>query len=137
MRLLLSQLKSIEVSCYVIPTSNMRYNLLSGNSFKKLYYRAGSLILLFKEIISPPKNCDYKQIPIIINNFNRLESMKLLISALEDRGYMNIYIIDNLSTYPPLLEFYKSCPYTVFRLEKNIGSNAFWLSGICKHFYGE
>ncbi len=115
----------------------MRYNLLSGNSFKKLYYRAGSLILLFEEIIFPPKNSDYKQIPIIINNFNRLESMKLLISALEERGYHNIFIIDNLSTYPPLLEFYNSCPYTVFRLGKNIGSNAFWLSGIYKQFYGE
>jgi hypothetical protein len=115
----------------------MRYNLLSGNPFKKLYYRAGSLILLIKEIIFPPKNSDYKQIPIIINNFNRLESMTLLISALKERGYNNIHIIDNLSTYPPLLEYYKTCPYPVFRLGRNIGSNSFWLSGIYKHFYGE
>lgn len=102
-----------------------------------LYYRTGSIIDLVKEIVSPPKIQSYRQIPIIINNFNRIGSLKQLIAALERRGYNNIFIIDNLSTYPPLLEYYKSCTYTVFRLEKNLGKNALWVSGIYKKFWGE
>lgn len=74
---------------------------------------------------------------MIINNFNRLDSLKQLVSALKKRGYDNIYIIDNLSTYPPLLEYYKTCPCTVFRLDSNLGINALWLSGINKKFRRE
>lgn len=78
---------------------------------------------------------DPKSIPIIINNRNRLTYMKMLIEALEKRGYVNIYIIDNASTYPPLLEYYtKECPYTVYRLTKNVGYNALWDSGLIKKF---
>lgn len=115
----------------------MKYSLPAGMPLKKLYYNAGSLVLLVQEMLFPPKNMDHKQIPVIINNFNRLNSVKQLISAMEERGYRNIYIIDNLSTYPPLLEYYKVCPYQVFRLEKNMGINAFWISGIHKRFRGE
>lgn len=53
------------------------------------------------------KNIDYKKTPIIINNFNRLSTTVQLIDALKQRGYNNIHILDNQSTYPPLLEFYK------------------------------
>ena len=80
------------------------------------------------------KTDDYKRIPIIINNFNRLEYLKRLITSLEVRGYTNIYIIDNCSTYPPLLEYYRTTPYRVFRLKKNIGYLALWKSGIYKKF---
>lgn len=47
------------------------------------------------------KPTSYKNIPIIINNFNRLTCLQRLIASLEVRGYHNIYIIDNNSTYPP------------------------------------
>lgn len=77
---------------------------------------------------------DYKQIPIIINNFNRLDYLQRLIASLESRGYTNIYIIDNCSTYPPLLEYYKLTPYKVFRLKRNIGYRALWKSDIYNHF---
>jgi glycosyltransferase involved in cell wall biosynthesis len=86
------------------------------------------------ELLNPSQIKDYKKIPIIINNFNRLSYMKRLIESLEKRGYTNIFIIDNLSTYPPLLEYYKTCRYTVFRLESNIGMNALWGSGLIKKF---
>lgn len=73
---------------------------------------------------------DAKQIPIVINNFNRLGYLKRLIASLESRGYKNIHIIDNNSTYPPLLEYYEKCPYNVFRLKENIGYKAIWKTGI-------
>lgn len=72
------------------------------------------------------KKPDYYNIPIVINNFNRLTYLQLLIQSLEKRGYFNIYIIDNHSTYPPLLDYYNNCPYTVFRLGKNLGFRSLW-----------
>ena len=61
--------------------------------------------------------------------------MKRLIDSLTARGYHNIYIIDNDSTYPPLLDYYKECPYKVFRLDKNIGYLAIWKTDIYKQFW--
>lgn len=63
-------------------------------------------------------------IPIVINNFNRLTTTKRLADDLSKLGYTNIHILDNNSTYPPLLEWYNSCPYTVKRLD----SNMLWLA---------
>lgn len=77
---------------------------------------------------------DARQIPIIINNKNRVTFLKQLIAALEDRGYTNIYIIDNNSTYAPLLNYYKTCKYQVFRLKHNVGHLALWKTGIYKKF---
>lgn len=73
-------------------------------------------------------------IPIIINNFNRLDSLKKLLHSLEIRGYSKIIILDNDSTYPPLLEFYDSTSYEVVYLRKNIGSKALWESDVFRRF---
>lgn len=64
------------------------------------------------------KRINYKDIPIIINNYNRLEMLTKLIHGLENKGYHNLYIIDNQSTYPPLLEYYTKIPYPVYMLNK-------------------
>ncbi len=77
---------------------------------------------------------DFKKIPIIINNYNRVTTLKQLIDDLEARGYYNIHIIDNNSTYPPLLEYYKTCEYKVHRLKQNIGFKALWKSGLWYKF---
>ena len=77
---------------------------------------------------------DPKRIPIIINNFNRLDYLKQLISSLTARGYENIYIIDNDSTYPPLLEYYDTCGFEVFRLKENVGYLALWKTEIYGRF---
>ena len=81
-----------------------------------------------------PTDPDFHQIPIVINNFNRLECLKKLIDALEKRGYSNLFILDNLSTYPPLLAYYETCPYEVIRLDRNFGFQAIWLSGVYNRF---
>lgn len=64
---------------------------------------------------------DYKSIPIIINNRNRITFLKQLIGSLEVRGYSNIIILDNDSTYPPLLKYYKTCSAQVIYLHENLG----------------
>lgn len=62
-------------------------------------------------------------IPVVINNFNRLTLTKRLANDLWCRGYRNIHILDNNSSYPKLLEWYNSeeCRfrYTVKRLSEN------------------
>jgi len=77
---------------------------------------------------------DVKNIPIIINNFNHLSYLQSLLSKLEEAGYKNIYIIDNNSSYKPLLDFYENLPYKVFRLKVNYGYLSLWKSGIYKLF---
>ncbi|WP_414617741.1 hypothetical protein [Dyadobacter sp. 32] len=67
---------------------------------------------------------EIKNIPIIINNRNRLTFLKALIGFLEAADYKNIIIIDNDSSYEPLLQFYSSCPYRIIRLDQNMGYNA-------------
>lgn len=77
---------------------------------------------------------DLKKTPIIINNYNRLTSLKKLIEDLETRGYNNIFIIDNNSDYQPLIDFYKNSKYKVYRLNKNIGFKALWKSNLWYKF---
>jgi hypothetical protein len=48
---------------------------------------------------------------------------------LSDTG-CEVILADNASTYPPLLEWYDSCPYKVYRLKENRGHMAVWDAGI-------
>lgn len=74
------------------------------------------------------------RIPILINNFNRLAYPLQLIRFLEQCGFEKIIIIDNKSTYPPLLEYYRGCPHKVIQLDHNYGHLAFWKSGLYSKF---
>jgi hypothetical protein len=74
-------------------------------------------------------------IPIIIINFNRLDCLLKQIKKLESLGLNNIRILDNNSTYPPLLEYYGICPYIIHRLDKNMEFEALWTSGIFEKYY--
>lgn len=73
-------------------------------------------------------------IPIFINNRDRLAPLKVLVDWLLDHGHRNINIIDNASTYPPLLDYYTSISgvISVVRLPENIGPWAFWKLGLHK-----
>jgi hypothetical protein len=74
------------------------------------------------------------EIPIIINNRNRLSYLLALIEWLEKRKFYNIYIIDNNSSYPPLLQYYNITRHKVFRLNKNVGHMALWKTDIYDRF---
>jgi hypothetical protein len=69
-------------------------------------------------------NC--AEIPVIINNKNRLTYLLQLIEWLESTGMKNIIILDNQSTYPPLLEYYSQSPYKIIYLNRNVGPRAIW-----------
>lgn len=47
------------------------------------------------------------EIPIIIISYNQLESLRNLIDFFIQRNFSNIVIIDNCSTYEPLLKYFE------------------------------
>jgi hypothetical protein len=104
------------------------------NWFKYLYYRAAGAWAYILMKIVPPDDVKYKDIPVIINNFNRFDTLRKLIEGLEKRGYFNIHILDNNSSNPLLTDFYKNCKYPVYQLGENYGSGALWRSGIFEKF---
>lgn len=75
---------------------------------------------------------DPKKIPIIINNRNRYTYLVQLITWLERSGHENIIILDNDSTYPPLLEYYGNAKHRVVKLGANVGHLALWKSSLYK-----
>lgn len=75
-----------------------------------------------------------KDIPIILNNYNRLSTTKKLADDLYNLGYTNIHILDNQSTYPPLLDYYTICPYKVVLLDANMEQLAIYNSGYINNF---
>jgi hypothetical protein len=60
-----------------------------------------------------------------INNFNLLEWPKKLAFDLEKAG-LDVTIIDNNSTYLPLLKWYDTCHFKVIRLSHNAGHRSIW-----------
>lgn len=98
--------------------------------YELLYLRNKICEILFSKL---PRNSF--EIPIIINNRNRYEYLLKLIDSLNKRGYFNIIILDNDSSYPPLLEYYsKECKCEVVFLKKNIGHLALWKSNVYNRF---
>lgn len=89
---------------------------------KILYFPLKKYLILRNHIYT--RRCpkiDYRDIPIYINNRNRVTFLKQLIASLETKGYRNIVVIDNNSDYPPLLEYYQHTPYRVIRAGQNLG----------------
>ena len=78
-------------------------------------------------------------VPIIINNRNRYTYLLQLITWLEKNNYTNIIILDNDSTFPKLLEYYKTTKHKVVYLKANVGYMALWqtpfFNDIKKGFY--
>lgn len=68
-----------------------------------------------------------------IINFNRLTLSKNLADWVASCG-IDVFFIDNNSTYEPLLEYYESCPYEVIKLSGNHGHMVFWNTGLYEKY---
>lgn len=75
-----------------------------------------------------------KNIPIFIIMRDRLDSLILQLESFESRGYENIYIIDNKSSYPPVLDFYANTKHKIIRMEKNYGHMVFHTTDLFKQY---
>lgn len=71
---------------------------------------------------------DWRETPIYVTNFNNLErGFRRLLAWLRANGHKNITVLDNASTWAPLLDFYAAQPeLQVLRLAENKGPYAFW-----------
>lgn len=118
----------------------MRKSILQRLEGIFLHYRfkiqCRTSLLLRRQIKNPEK------IPVIIINYNQLHFLKKLIDALLDLNCKNIVVIDNDSTYPPLLDYYKeiSGKVTVEVMGENLGhkvlfSTSSLVEKYCKGFY--
>jgi len=65
-------------------------------------------------------------IPIHINNYNQLTSTRKMAEYFDNIPGTCVVIVDNNSTYPPLLEWYKNCEHRVELLRLNGGHQAPW-----------
>lgn len=70
-------------------------------------------------------------VPVIIISRDRLDCLRQLVDWLERTpGIGTIHIVDNASTWPPLLEYLDRSPHMVHRLEVNLGHHAPWVIGL-------
>ena len=79
---------------------------------------------------------DVRDIPVVINSFNRLDPLLKLLEWLNAVGMRRVYILDNDSTYPPLLEFYRACEPAVVHAGRNGGPFGFWQSALYRELRG-
>ncbi len=89
-----------------------------------------------EEVLNRPTSQVHEQlqnttnIPVIIINFNQLFYLRKLVDFLIKVETKNIVIIDNNSTYLPLLAYYeeiaKTPNITLHRLTNNVGHMVFW-----------
>jgi glycosyltransferase involved in cell wall biosynthesis len=72
------------------------------------------------------------KIPVIINNRDFLTWPKAMVERISRYDNVgDIFIVDNASTYEPLLEWYKTKPCEIIKVD-NLGQHAPWISGLAK-----
>lgn len=72
--------------------------------------------------------------PIFITCRDRVTSLKDLIAWLEKAGQDEIYLLDNDSTYPPLLDYLEDTPHHVFHIGSNNGQHVAWNLGFIEKY---
>lgn len=65
-------------------------------------------------------------VPIFITCRDRVSDLRRLVDWLEQAGHQRITLVDNDSTWGPLLSYFEETPHEVIRLEHNYGSQALW-----------
>lgn len=77
---------------------------------------------------------DFFGLPVFVNCRDRVAPLKALVGWLLAAGHRNIFLLDNASTYPPLLAYYDGLAgearVKVVRLGRNLGQKALWTSGL-------
>lgn len=68
-------------------------------------------------------------VPVFINCRDRVRDLRGLVAWLEAAGHERIVLLDNASTWEPLLAYLAESPHEVRRLGVNRGSRALWEIG--------
>ena len=64
---------------------------------------------------------ELKDIQFFVISYNHLTYIKHIIQFFQRINVRNVNIIDNHSTFPPLLAYLETCPYRVYYMHKNYG----------------
>lgn len=67
--------------------------------------------------------------PVYVNVFNRLTTTRKLCEQIASLNNAVPVLVDNASTWEPLLDWYQHCPFEVIRLTENYGHHAPWQVG--------
>lgn len=70
------------------------------------------------------------KIPLFIINYNRLTTLKGMVDFLSKEPRVEVIIVDNNSTYQPLLDYYAQTKVRVIRMSKNFGYLVIWEQNI-------
>ena len=77
---------------------------------------------------------NWQDTPIFVISFNRVTALRQLVGWLRRAGMTSITIIDNHSTYLPLIEYYKTLDgVQMIMLPQNEGHDVFWNRGYHLH----
>jgi len=79
---------------------------------------------------------DPRKIPVLIIVRDRLTSLARLVERLERSGQERIVLVDNASTYPPLLEYLAASKHEVVFTQRNDGPSSPWRSGLVSGISG-
>jgi hypothetical protein len=75
------------------------------------------------------------EIPIFLVCRDKVAALSDLVAWLEDSGYQRLILVDNASTYPPLLEYFDRTPHEVVRLSENLGPHrSIWETGVVDRY---
>src|SRR5260221_4084181 len=73
--------------------------------------------------------------PIFIVCRDRITHLKQLVSWLEAAGEERIYLIDNGSTYEPLLSYLDANPHNVQYMRENVGHLVLWKRDLLSQYH--
>lgn len=119
---------NLEAVLYSLKQSFFSYEAEKRQFPKIIWHLTGNDIVPYAG-----RDKDIFTIPIFINSRDRVEPLRRLVSWLLRAGYKNIHILDNKSTYPPLLSYYDEIVkqgVNVWPLNVNFGHKAIWESNI-------
>ena len=72
---------------------------------------------------------DVHDIPVFIICRDRVTTLAKLVARLERAGQRRIILVDNSSTYPPLLDYFAKTPHEVVPTRRNDGPSSPWTCG--------
>lgn len=122
----------IDSKLFMRPYKSIVNNILQVQWQKIQNKRATRQIVKLRKRVKPvPYTAD---IPVFIICRDRVEPLRKLVAWCEDEGLHNIILVDNASSYRPLLDYYDQSPYEVIRLSQNIGHTSPWSSGAVTTF---
>lgn len=109
---------------------NMGMGILADHRLRRRRYRAitASARSVRGEPLPPGVT------PVLITVRDRLDPLEELVKVLESVPNCEPILVDNASSYPPLMRYLKSTRHRVYNLGSNLGARAAWISGLVAEF---